>query len=105
MQLLNHVLSPEMLRMGLWTWLKTLRSKPNSTRRETVGIVAALLALVLLPAPVTSGQVAGGSISGTVRGESGDAIPGVQVSITNAPSNAARTVITDSDGFYNAPDL
>jgi len=105
MQLLNHVLSPETLCMGLWTWLKNLRSKPNSTRRETVGVLAALLALVLLPAPVTSGQMAGGSISGTVKGESGVAMPGIQLSITNAASNAARTVITDSDGFYNAPDL
>ncbi len=50
-------------------------------------------------------QVAGGSITGTVRGESGAAMPGVHVSIVDATSNAARTVTTDTDGLYNAPDL
>jgi len=69
--------------------------------------VATILCLLLtLAMPWTiDAQVAGGSITGTVRGESGAAMPGVHVSITDATSNAARTVITDTDGFYNVPDL
>ncbi len=69
--------------------------------------VAAILGLLLALAMAGTihAQVAGGSITGTVRGESGAAMPGVRVSITDATSSAARAVTTDTDGFYNAPDL
>jgi len=32
-------------------------------------------------------------------------MPGVHMSSTDTTSSAARTVITDTDGFYNVPDL
>ncbi|MBZ5658929.1 MAG: TonB-dependent receptor [Acidobacteriia bacterium] len=70
-------------------------------------IFAALLALLVwfaTPRPVNA-QVAGGSITGTVRGESGAAIPDVRVSIADVTSNVTRTVTTDTSGFYNAPAL
>jgi Carboxypeptidase regulatory-like domain/TonB-dependent Receptor Plug Domain len=63
------------------------------------------LFLILVAPCSTRAQVAGGSITGTVRGASGAAMPGVRVAITDAGSSTARTVTTDTDGFYNAPDL
>src|SRR5256714_7259993 len=46
-----------------------------------------------------------GSISGTVRDEKGAAVAGAEVIIQAEQTGAARTVITDSDGFYSAPSL
>ncbi|MFL6211792.1 MAG: carboxypeptidase regulatory-like domain-containing protein [Pyrinomonadaceae bacterium] len=46
-----------------------------------------------------------GSISGTVRDEKGAAVAGAEVIIAEGQTGAARTVITDSDGFYSAPSL
>jgi hypothetical protein len=63
------------------------------------------LAFVLLVPSAASAQVAGGSVTGIVRGESGLPMPGVSVSITDVNSSATRTVITGTDGFYNLPDL
>jgi carboxypeptidase family protein/TonB-dependent receptor-like protein len=72
----------------------------------TARVTAVLCLLLTLAMPgAIHAQVAGGSITGTVRGESGAAMPGVRVSITDATSSAARAVTTDTDGFYNVPDL
>jgi Carboxypeptidase regulatory-like domain/TonB-dependent Receptor Plug Domain len=66
-----------------------------------VGLLLVLIAPCSLPA-----QNSGGSITGTVTGASGGALPGAQVSITSLESGAvARTVATDAQGFYVAPDL
>src|ERR1700704_1785771 len=72
---------------------------------ETVVFLVGLVAFLLFAPAKTNAQVAGGSITGTVRGESGAAMPGVRVSITDASASSTRTVTTDTDGFYNAPDL
>src|SRR6266852_4606062 len=83
-----------------------LRKSSHADKRIRIRPAALLCMLLALAAPWgTRAQVAGGSITGTVRGESGAAVPGVRVSITDATSSAARTLITDTDGFYNAPDL
>src|ERR1700676_919332 len=66
--------------------------------------VLAMLASLGAPWAVKA-QVAGGSITGTVRGESGAAMPGVRISITDLASSVTRTVTTNTDGFYNAADL
>lgn len=83
------------------------QAKNKFLHRPATAWIAAILGLLLtLAMPWTiRAQVAGGSITGTVRGESGAAMPGVHVSITDATSSAARAVITDTDGFYNVPDL
>ena len=71
-----------------------------------VRVAAGLCLLFVLAAPrVIRAQGAGGAITGTVRGESGAPMPGVHVSIADATSSTARTIVTDSDGFYSAPDL
>src|SRR6202035_3021763 len=60
--------------------------------------------LCLLP-PVTLAQVTGGSITGTATGDSGSAIPGVQVSIKDVTTGQIRTVQTDTSGSYRLPAL
>ncbi|MCU1341164.1 MAG: TonB-dependent receptor plug [Candidatus Acidoferrum typicum] len=79
--------------------------KPYSCSRAMLILFVTLLAFVPLVPSAANAQVAGGSVTGTVRGETGLAMPGVRVSISDVSSSAARTVTTDTDGFYNLPDL
>src|SRR6266849_135907 len=50
-------------------------------------------------------QVAGGTITGTVVDSSGRVMPNVGVSITNVATGINRTVTTNEDGLYIAPNL
>src|SRR3977135_3142799 len=51
-------------------------------RFHTAAILASLCAVFMCAAPaVTQAQVAGGSITGTARGDSGSQMPGVRISI------------------------
>src|SRR5450755_3814259 len=50
-------------------------------------------------------QVAGGTISGTVVDTSGRFIANASVSITNTATGINRTVTTNEDGIYIAPNL
>jgi hypothetical protein len=78
------------------------------THRFRISIVVTLflwLGILVGPGKVQA-QVPGGSITGTVTGASGAPIPSVQISITNVESGSVvRTVTSDAQGFYVAPDL
>ncbi|MDA2935294.1 carboxypeptidase regulatory-like domain-containing protein, partial [Acidobacteria bacterium AH-259-D05] len=50
-------------------------------------------------------QVTRGTISGTVKDETGALIPGVEVIVTNIDTGATRTVLTGDEGLYIATDL
>jgi hypothetical protein len=52
-----------------------------------------------------SAQVAGGTLSGTITDPSEKLVPQAQVAITNVATGITTTVITNSDGFYIAPNL
>src|SRR6202158_2860998 len=65
----------------------------------------ALLALGHLDSAPVYGQVAGATLSGVVSDPSGRGIPSAKVSITNVTTGVVRTVETDSDGYYTAPNL
>ena len=65
---------------------------------------AALVMSVLACAPL-SGQVVGGTFSGTVSDPTGAVIPGVQFSIKNTATGVVTNVTTDSAGLYEAPNL
>jgi hypothetical protein len=69
--------------------------------------VAAILCLLLtLAMPWTiDAQVAGGSITGTVTGDSGAAMPDARISIKDVSSGLARTATTNTSGLYSVPDL
>src|SRR6202048_3981727 len=70
---------------------------------------ASFLALLLIHSVVmhidVQAQVAGGTITGTVADSSGRLIPNASVSITNVATGINRTVTTNEDGLYIAPNL
>src|ERR1700682_5690234 len=90
-----------------WTGGNSVRAKVCRQGRQAKPILFTVLALLVslgAPWPVKA-QVAGGSITGTVRSESGAAMPGVRISVTDVASSVTRTVTTNTDGFYNVADL
>ncbi len=70
---------------------------------------ASFLALLLIHSVAmlvdVQAQVAGGTITGTVVDSSGRVMPNVGVSITNLATGINRTVTTNEDGLYIAPNL
>ena len=67
--------------------------------------LAAFLMLGILSAVAVWAQVAGGTIYGTISDPSEKLIPQAQVSITNVATGITTTVMTNSDGFFTAPNL
>ena len=68
-----------------------------------IGLVSLALALII-PRPV-SGQLAGGTISGTVSDPTGAAIPNAQVTIDDTATNEVHQVTTGPNGLYRAANL
>jgi hypothetical protein len=70
---------------------------------------ASFVALVLIHSVAVhvdiQAQVAGGTITGTVVDSSGRVLPNASVSITNVATGINRTVTTNEDGLYIAPNL
>ena len=64
-----------------------------------------LLLVSILVAPYSYGQSAAGTLSGTVRDETGALIPGVSVTITNTDTGLTRAAVTDDQGRYRAVAL
>ena len=70
------------------------------------GIASLLCALLVFAMPgVVGAQVSGGMVSGTARGESGAAIPGVRLTIRDVTTGEVRAVMSDADGHYSVPAL
>jgi hypothetical protein len=72
--------------------------------RSTLKALFALVLGVLFVCP-SQGQVVGSSLSGTVTDASGSPIAAATVSIKNKGTAVVRQVVTDSAGFYSAPNL
>src|ERR1700674_729610 len=73
---------------------------------HSAAIRISLYAVFMCAAPVvTQAQVAGGSITGTARGDSGSAMAGVRISIKDVITGQVRTVLTDMSGSYSVPAL
>src|SRR5258708_5433597 len=69
-------------------------------------ILAFLFAVLMCAVPLaTFEKVVGGRIRGTARGDSGSAMPGVQISIKDVTTGQVRTVLTDTSGSYSLPAL
>jgi hypothetical protein len=71
---------------------------------KTCNVVRVLVSLVLVAGFHSSlaAQDFRGSISGTVKDESGGVLPGVSVKVTNTGTNVATTMTTNDRGFYQA---
>ena len=64
-----------------------------------------ILVLAILGAGHAYAQVAGATLSGTVKDASGSAVPNAGVSIANSATGVSRVVTSDGSGFYTAPNL
>src|ERR1700688_1961136 len=69
-----------------------------------VAVFLTLLFSVFSSAPVHA-QAVGATLSGTVTDASGGVIPGAEISIKNLGTDITRTLTSDSQGFYSAPNL
>ena len=65
--------------------------------------VLPLAGLFLAVAAFAAAQEAG--VYGTVSDATGDALPGVTVTVTNAETGLQRTVTSGGDGLYQVPSL
>ncbi|SPE38877.1 TonB-dependent receptor [Candidatus Sulfopaludibacter sp. SbA6] len=64
-----------------------------------------LLVSGLAGAAVLWSQVVGASLSGTVKDDSGAALPSAIVSVKNIETGAERKLVTDYNGRYSAPSI
>src|SRR5580692_5670163 len=67
-------------------------------------VVATLAVLIFFSLPANA-QLTGGSITGTVTGDSGAVMPGVQITVRDVSTGLARTATTNTAGLFNVPDL
>jgi len=72
--------------------------------KKTLRVFGVMCGLLLLSLPAFS-QGTAGKILGTVTDQTGGAMAGVTVIVTDIDRNAPRTLTTGSAGEYNAPNL
>ncbi len=81
----------------------------SSRRISRLHLLCCMAAVFLMcgiyPSAPANAQVTGGTISGTITDPSDRFVPQAQVSIVNVATGITTTVITNSDGFYSAPNL
>lgn len=68
-------------------------------------VLIPLLSLLIWTVMAIYGQAPTGTILGTVTDESGAVIPNATLTITNRATGIARSVVTNSEGFFSAPAL
>src|SRR5215471_14974382 len=74
--------------------------------RKPAGILIGVMFFAGLVAPsCANGQVAGGTISGTISDSTGRVISGAEVLIKNVATGVTRNATTNTDGLYTAPNL
>jgi hypothetical protein len=79
---------------------------PTGTALNSISFtVACITAIALVTSSACLAQVAGGTISGSVRDISGRALAGAHVSVKNSETAILRSVTADNDGIYTAPNL
>jgi hypothetical protein len=61
--------------------------------------------IALLSCLAMHAQIPGGSVSGTVKDASGASVPRATVVLVHTLTEIARTLTTNRDGFYTAPNL
>src|SRR3954462_10064451 len=68
-------------------------------------VVATLMISVSVAHPSAQSQAINGTIEGTITDQSGAAVPGVSVTVTNVDTGDSRTVVSNEAGVYRAPLL
>lgn len=69
------------------------------------GVMLVALIVTLMPGARLKAQVVGANLSGTIADPSGAVVPNAQVAIKNAATGVVRTVTTNADGVYSAPNI
>ena len=83
-----------------------MRPKPTcAALNSSPFAVACVIAIAMVAGSDCLAQVAGGTLSGSVRDSSGRAIAGAQVVIKNSKTDIFRPIVADNDGIYTAPNL
>src|SRR5262245_51810699 len=78
------------------------------SRQRTCSWLAGVSLAIGLAAPLPAlaqGGTSTASVSGRVGDDTGGVMPGVLVTITNAATNQARTIVTDDKGVYRFAGL
>jgi len=75
-----------------------------SSLRKIVPVLVVMMGVLLLVAPMF-GQTANGRITGTVKDQTGGAIVGAAVTVTDVARGLARNLTTDEAGAYLATNL
>src|SRR5437762_10626289 len=79
---------------------------PQLLRRfMSSGVIVLLLVASLLTGRSAAAQGTTGSITGTVTDETGAAVPGATVTVTQTSTNDVHTTATSGSGFYTVPQL
>jgi hypothetical protein len=73
-------------------------------RASSVLVFLALSLALLLP-QFAKAQTGGAALVGSVADESGGALPGVTVTVTNSATGFTRSVVTSTDGRFRFPSL
>src|ERR1700757_4997022 len=69
-------------------------------------VVSFLVVCVCLFCAVSGfSQVTGATLSGTIADSSGGVLVGAQISITNTATRIGKDYLSDSAGYYSAPNL
>ena len=71
----------------------------------SVVLILVALAMSLIMGGQASAQVAGATLTGTVKDSTGGFIPNAQVVITDVATGGSRTVSADAAGLYASPNL
>ena len=80
-----------------------LKGTFESYRGSVVALICLCLSVILAPTVMAQGNA--GRILGTVTDQTGGAIAGSTVTVTNVGTNITRTLKTDDAGEYTAPNL
>src|SRR6202165_504559 len=76
------------------------------TEKRNAGVwIFVIVAISILWTGQAYAQVAGATLTGTVKDSSGGIIPDAQVAITDVATAVTRTVSADAAGLYAAPNL
>ena len=74
-------------------------------KRHALLVVLVFVAGLLLPAALVAQGLQTGTLTGTVKDQSGAVLPGVTVSVTSPGLQGARETVSDANGVYNIPGL
>jgi hypothetical protein len=94
----------EVRSMSRYAVASSAKSAVRRNAGKALQVLATLLAVLLLCVPAFS-QGNAGRISGTIMDQTGGAIAGATVTVTDTQRGVSRTLITDQSGAYSAPNV